>query len=256
VDQSQATDEEVLTGGNVAAVVVRVGATVRKPATAATPAVEALLTHLSAVGFSASPRTLGLDDQGRHVLEFVSGEVAMEMAPFTLAELDRVGRLIRGLHDATESFVPPADARWDVVIAPDRADLICHHDLAPWNLIRDGERWVFIDWDGAAPGSRLWDLGYAAHGFVPLSPDGDPDVDAPRLRALADGYGLDQQQRRVLPALIASHVQAMADLLRESSLTGVQPWSRLHAEGHGQYWQQAAEYVRAHLDRWTGALLD
>jgi thiamine kinase-like enzyme len=37
-----------------------------------------------------------------------------------------------------------------------------------WNLVRDGERSVFIDWDGAGPGSRLWDLGYAAHGFVPL----------------------------------------------------------------------------------------
>ncbi|MDX6540706.1 MAG: hypothetical protein QOI71_2316, partial [Gaiellales bacterium] len=35
--------EEVLAGGNVAAVVVRVGATVRKPATPATPAVHALL---------------------------------------------------------------------------------------------------------------------------------------------------------------------------------------------------------------------
>jgi hypothetical protein len=41
------------------------------------------------------------------------------------------------------------------------------------------DRWVFIDWDGAGPGSRLWDLAYAAHGFVPLAAGGDPAADAP-----------------------------------------------------------------------------
>lgn len=55
------------------------------------------------------------------------------------------------------------------------------------------------DWDGAGPGSRLWDLGYAAHGFVPLHPGGDPARDAPRLRAHADGYGLDADQRADRP---------------------------------------------------------
>jgi hypothetical protein len=61
---------------------------------------------------------------------------------------------------------------------------------------------VFIDWDGAGPGSRLWDLGYAVAGFVPLAPGGDPATDGPRMRALADGYGLDAGQRRDLPALL------------------------------------------------------
>ena len=31
-----------------------------------------------------------------------------------------------------------------------------------WNLVRDRDRWVFIDWDGARPGSRLWDLACSA----------------------------------------------------------------------------------------------
>jgi hypothetical protein len=35
--------------------------------------------------------------------------------------------------------------RWNVVIPPDRRDLICHHDLAPWKLACNGDRWVFID---------------------------------------------------------------------------------------------------------------
>ncbi len=44
--------------------------------------------------------------------------------------LHRVGRLIRELHDLCDGFRPPHDARWDVVIQPDRADLVCHNDLA------------------------------------------------------------------------------------------------------------------------------
>jgi hypothetical protein len=50
--------EHVLGGGNVAAGVVRVGDTGRKPAGFWTPAVEALLAHLRRAGFT------GAADQG------------------------------------------------------------------------------------------------------------------------------------------------------------------------------------------------
>jgi Ser/Thr protein kinase RdoA (MazF antagonist) len=246
--------ERALAGGNVAEGVVRVGATVRKPATPATDSVIAVLEHLGAVGYPAAPRCFGRDAQGRLVLEYVPGAMADTMPPLDLAELHRVGRLIRDLHDALAGFAPPASARWDTVIPPDREDQLCHHDLAPWNLVRDGERWVFIDWDGVGPGSRLWDLGYAAHGFVPLSPGNTPAVDAPRLRALADGYGLDDDQRRELPALTAAHTRAMHDLLVDGARTGRQPWARLHAEGHADHWGPAADYIEAHHEVWVSAL--
>jgi len=249
-------EEHVLAGGNVADGVVRVGRTVRKPTTAATPAVTALLRHLESAGFDGSPRHLGMDGSGRQVLEFVPGATAHTQSALGIPELVRLGGLIRRLHDATQTLRRPREATWEVAIPADRDELICHHDLAPWNLVRDGERWVFIDWDGAGPGSRLWDLGYAAHGFVPLQTGGDPDVDGPRLRALADGYGLDEEQRRALPALTAAHIRGMYDLLRDGHRTGAQPWARLWAEGHGDHWGPAAEYVERHLDRWTAALLD
>jgi hypothetical protein len=47
-------------------------------------------------------------------------------------------------------------------------------------VVRVGDRWVFIEWDGAGPGSRLWDLAYAMKGFLPLIGGGDPVADAPR----------------------------------------------------------------------------
>jgi tRNA A-37 threonylcarbamoyl transferase component Bud32 len=247
--------EEVLTGGNVAGLVVRVGDTVRKPATVATPAVFALLRHLNAVGYVGAPRVLGLDDLGRQVLEFVPGRLADSLPPMDFVGLRRVGRLVREFHDAVVDFRAPAGARWDVVIPADRVELICHHDLAPWNLVIDGDRWVFIDWDQAGPGSRLWDLAYAAHGFVSLQAGGDPDVDGPRLRAIADGYDLDEQQRAELPELIGAHIRGMFELLRHGARTGTQPWARLYAAGHADHWGPAADYVERHAALFRTALL-
>ena len=93
--------------------------------------------------------------------------------------------------------------------------IIAHQDLAPWNLVI-GDRWAFIDWDTAAPGTRLWDLAHAVHGFVPLSADPRwrrPDA-ARRMRVILDAYGLDQTQRHRLLALLAPRTQSMVDLRR------------------------------------------
>jgi len=246
--------EQVLAGGNVSGVVVRVGETVRKQAGPWTPAVEALLGHLHAAGFGGAPRSFGLDGAGRQVLEYVPGPMAHDLPPLDAAGLYRVGELVRSFHDASEGFEPPPGARWNVVIAPDRRDLICHHDLAPWNLVLGTDRWVFIDWDGAGPGSRLWDLAYTVAGFVPMESQGDPAADGPRVRALADGYGLSAGQRGQLPPLIAARTRAMFELLRDSARTGEQPWARLFAEGHGDYWGPAAGYIERHLETWRRAL--
>jgi hypothetical protein len=147
-DELGSADAEVpLEAGNTTAGLVRVGSTVRRPSGPWTPAVHALLVHLAGVGYAGAPRSLGLDEQGRHVVEYIEGEVDARFAP-DLAGLMRVGRMMRELHDAVAGFVPPPDATWNVVVAPDEETLVVHHDLAPWNLAR-GERWVFIDWDNA-----------------------------------------------------------------------------------------------------------
>ncbi len=246
--------EHALTGGNVSDGVVRVGPTVRKPAGPHTATVEAFLSYLNVAGFSAAPKTLGRDELGRHVLEYVPGQMAYDLPPMDVDGLHRVGRLIREFHDISEGFQPPPDANWDAVIQPDRADLICHNDLARWNLVCGSDRWVFIDWDGAGPGSRLWDLAWAMTSFVPLDPGGEPAADAPRVRALGDGYGLNIAQRRELPRLIGAHSRAMFELLRSSSETGRQPWARLYAEGHADYWGPAADYADRYADVWLQAL--
>lgn len=248
-------EEQPLGGGNVAAGVVRVGDTVRRPAGFWSVSVDALLRHLYDVGYEGAPRSLGFDDQGRHVLEYVTGDVPMPFVPGDhAAAARRVGTLIRDFHDAAAEFTPPADARWNVAVPPDAQDLVVHHDLAPWNLVCGADRWVFIDWDGAGPGSRLWDLAYAAHGFVPLRPDVPVAAAAARLAALADGYRLDESGRRQLADLMVPRILGMYDLLRDGRRTGAQPWAGLWDRGHGEVWSADAGYTERHVDALRQAL--
>jgi hypothetical protein len=249
--------EEPLTGGNVNAGVVRVGDTVRRPAGPWTPAVQALLGHLADVGFRGAPRPYGLDERGREVLEYLPGTMAWPDHFDALddsAALAAVGRLIREYHDAVAGFRPPAGARWQALWPPHGDEIIAHHDLAPWNLVL-GDRPAFIDWDGAGPGSRLWDLAYAAHGFVPLAPRTGADGAAARLRTLADGYRLAEADRYELAELLAVPARAMYELLARGADTGEQPWARLWSEGHGTVWHDDAEFIEQRTERWRRALL-
>lgn len=213
------------------------------------------------MGFRAAPRPLGIDDQGREVLTFMPGHVVWPDR-FSLLEstrqLARVARLIREFHDAVKDFTPPPDAVWQVLIPAEGSDIIAHHDLAPWNLVAgDGAQFAFIDWDTAGPGSRLWDVAYAIHGFVPLSAHPDwqhPDA-AGRLRGFADAYGLDEAERRRLVPLLGRRTRSMHDFLRDQAARGVQPWATLWSEGHGDAWRSDAEYIEQREDQWARALL-
>lgn len=245
-------DEQPLTS-NVTTGVVRVGGTVRRPVGPWTDAVDALLEHLHAVGFTAAPRPLGRDERGRQVLEYIPGDVGDETGTYPPGELKEIGRMLRDLHAALSEFVPPATAAWNRVIPPDREELICHNDVAPWNLVRSPRGWVLIDWDAAGPGSRLWDLAYAAQSMAGLRPDRPVPEAAARLRAFVDGYGLDDESRPRLADMLGRRARAMYDLLRDGALQQRQPWARIWTED-GPYWCSTADHLDAHVDTWAAAL--
>ena len=238
-------EEEPLSGGNVGTGIVRVGDTVRRPCGPWSASVDALLLHLERAGYPAAPHALGYDEQGRQVLSFIDGYVDARPVDLGPGRLRLIGSLIRDFHDAVESFVPPPNAVWNVAIRPDGDDIICHNDLAPWNLIRNGHL-VFIDWDGAGPGTLLWDLAYAIHGFVPLSAAADLEDSLlqTRVSALVSGYRLDATGRRHLLALLVPRIRSMHDLLAEGHRCGRQPWARLWSEGHGVAWVADADYTQ------------
>lgn len=244
-------DEVSLVGGNASRGVVRVGDTVRKPWLPTTPAVHELMSTVAASGVDV-PRPLGRDEHGRQVLEHVPGKTAMEET-LTPSELARVGALVRAIHDASEGFEPSSPTPWEPLIPVARPDLVCHHDLAPWNLVV-AERWVFIDWDGAGPSTRLWDLAYAAQTFTLSDVELDPVEAAADLAALVDGYAADDELRRQLPVTLGTRAAAMHDLLLASYRSGREPWGSMYADGHGAHWRRATEYAVQHRDVWAAAL--
>jgi Ser/Thr protein kinase RdoA (MazF antagonist) len=246
--------EYELKGGNVAAAVVRIGQTVRKPVTASTSNVEAFLRHLSTSGFPHSPRSLGRDEAGRQVLEFIEGDTISNPDSLTLPDLQEVAAIIRELHRVSASFPFLRTDNWSVAIRPDAEDLICHNDLGAWNLVRNGSKWVFIDWDGSGPASRLWDFAYAAQSIVHLAHGGNPVTDAVRLRAFVDAYGLDESERKQFPELLSRRTKAGYDLLKHGASAGIQPWANIYAKDHGEYWRRAAEYVEKHQHVWSSVL--
>lgn len=262
-------EEEIpLAGGNITPV-VRIGATVHRRAGPWTPAVHALLRHLEARGFDGVPRALGVDDRGREVLTYIEGEAGyfdssgtVPPSLWTEAVLLDAARLLRRYHDAAEGFVPPPGAAWQLVYPdPDRHEVICHNDFAPYNCIfQAGHLRTVIDFDTAGPGPRVWDVAYAAYRFVPLVADehcsflglpGPPDRER-RLRLFCDAYGL--EERGDLVETIERRVRAVAAMLQEKAAAGDTLFARLVAEGHAAGYQADAAFLRSAREQLQSSL--
>ena len=243
-------DAERLTGGNASGEVVRIGDTVHKPWLPTTERTVAFMTALRERGVDVPAARRG--DDGCLVLDFVPGTLAMDAAPLEVDVVRAVGALVRSIHDASEDLVVPAD--WEVLLPADDPDLLCHNDLATWNLLVDGDRLVFVDWDGAGPSTRLWDLAYAAIAFGHLFPDAEPAGSARRLAAFADGYDADETLRDALADTLVRRADAMHALLRSSHEAGREPWASMYVDGHGRHWRDTTAHIAAHRDVWARGL--
>lgn len=232
-----------LRGGNVSTV-VRVGETVRRNAGPWTPTVHALLRHLERAGFTGSPRVLGMDERGREVLSFVAGECGeYPLAAHWVTDeaLVTVATMLRMFHDAQAGFRPPHGAVWrSFGPPPPDAEVICHHDAAPHNVIwRPDGTLAMIDFDLASPGSRIYDVAYAAWTWVPIFSDRDSITlgwhhpDRPRrLRLFADAYGLIPRDRHRLVRTIRKRIVDHVEGIRRLANAGEPAFVRIVQKGH------------------------
>jgi Ser/Thr protein kinase RdoA (MazF antagonist) len=243
--------EETLPGGNMAGEVRSVGQTIRRRTGLWTPAVHRLLRHLELAGFQGAPQAFGIDEQAREILSFFPGEV---VHPHVLddAHLARVAHLIRQFHTAVASFVAPADAHWQTIGRDPRGpdELICHNDLAPWNLIVGDQSWALIDWDLAVPGRRLWDLALPVCSFAPLWPGQTAHMR--RYRVFCRAYGLSAADEHELLNVVVERTQRMWQTLVDNA--DREPYTTLVREGHAESWRHVAEYVEQHTALWHDQL--
>jgi len=267
------SEQRLLGGRNDGA--VRVGATVRRRAGDQTPAVQALLRHLEAVGFTGAPRALGIDERGREVLTHLDGLTVGDSRPWpswahSNTALVAAGRWLRAFHEAASSFVSPPDPRWFGGRGDTRpGEVLGHHDAAPYNAVWSpdptpedpdaGALVGFIDWDLAHPARPLEDLAFVALTWVPLTArdvaaaDGfGIDVDrGRRLRLLLDAYGWTGTVADVLAAVrqrAASHAAG----LRAAARAGYGPAAELVAEGVADAFDRAVTELDASTDELSG----
>jgi hypothetical protein len=218
----------------------------------------ALLRHIEREGFAGAPQVLGagFDDAGREMLSFIEGE---SPAPYAWSDdaAFYVGRLLRELHDATATFVPPPDAVWMPSFCRElvgRRPLIGHCDTAPWNILaRDGRPVAFVDWDSAGPFDAWWELAHTAWLNAQLHDDdvakrlGLPDLGgrARQLRAIVDGYRLPARERTgFVDAMVEIAVRSAAQEAIDGGVTPnasqPAPFGKLGGgpplEGHDLLW--------------------
>jgi aminoglycoside phosphotransferase (APT) family kinase protein len=182
------------------------------------PFVHDLLRHLEAIGFEGALRLLGVDGRGREILTFVEGEVPHDYGSYSPSHalLTNAAAMIRRFHDATAGS-PLAAGR----------EIVAHNELGPHNTVFVGEEPVaFIDWDDAAPGTRLFDLANAVWCFVDVGESGGPVAEqARRVRLMCNAYGwgdtdaIVEEIREDLGRALANHERAgrpkPADIFRE-----------------------------------------
>ena len=222
-------DIEVFDGGTMGGA-VRVGDTVRRPAGPWSPTIQRLLGHLREQGATWAPEPLGLDEEGRDNVAFMPGMVPQYPLPewvWSDAVLLRAVQYLGELHEASRTF-DTAGATWQLP-AHEPAEVICHNDFAPYNMVfHDGRLRAVIDWDTASPGPRVWDLAYLAYRLVPLT-GGDAGTErARRLRLLCRAYGHRVEPADLLPVVVR-RLHDLADF-SEARATDDRPELRDHAD--------------------------
>ena len=205
MNQSLFEGEISLVGGR--STVTRRGDVVFRAAAPWSATVLALLRHLEREGFAHAPRVIdsGFDVHGREMLSFVAGE-SPHPYPWGDDALPVLGEMLRQLHRATASFVPPEDAVWRPWFGRQigQPRVIGHCDTGAWNIIaRDSRPVALIDWEVAGPVDPLTELAQAAWLNALLFDDdlaeelglGSVAQRGRQVRLLLDGYGLPAAQR-------------------------------------------------------------
>jgi len=135
-------------------------------------------------------------------------------------------------HRAVIDFRPVDPVPWRSRPGPLGAtELVCHHDLAPYNIVvADGRLQGVIDWDLAGPGTALSELAFVAWQWVPLHGPfvtelmgwTQPPDRVRRLRLLLDAYGLGDR---------AGFIDAVTERIGDNRATMV----RMAADGDRSY---------------------
>ncbi|KQN89312.1 phosphotransferase [Arthrobacter sp. Leaf69] len=260
----EASDVELMPAGDVTTGVVRVGGTIRRPHQPQSFAVAAYLDWLEDAGFDGSPRFLGRDGEGRDVLTFLPGQCSGPLPEAWVRSeelLVSVAQLLRRLHSASAGFAPGDYPFPPRPIRQDPAELVCHLDVTPQNVVvRDGRAAGLVDFDLAGPTTAFKDSFNTAMHWVPLRDPADawPGWEAAdpfrRLRIFADAYGWNDEERRSLPAFGIEATRLSYERMQHNARELGGGWARMWDEGVGETIRRRGTWLDANAGRLVAAL--
>jgi hypothetical protein len=237
--------------------VERVGDTVRRPWQRWTPAVHAFLQYLRDAGVTEVPQPLGIDEDGREVLEWLPGDPGRGWENVVPESgLAAMARLLRRLHDESRGFVLHASLTWADVTAPRSGAAVCHGDFGPWNIAwRNGRPAGVFDWDMAYAGDPLDDVAYALDYVAPFRTDqlamrwlgypAPPDR-AGRIRVFWEAYAgtpaTPERVEQLVDAVIARQRRTRALATRLAG-EGIEPQATWLREGRERVWDEQLDWA-------------
>jgi len=256
---------ETLEGGRQGDI-LRDGNRVYRPAGAWTHTVHALLRYVRQQGFIQVPEPLGIDELGREVVSYLPGDVSdstLRDNHRSTATLISAAKLLQHYHQATENFQVSVEQPANWQLAPRTpAEVICHGDYAPYNVVYSNDLAVgMIDFDTAHPGPRVWDVAYALYRWVPFScpsnagVDGTIDQQMERARVFCNAYDVNDSDRLDLVPVMIDRLQTMINYIVEQAAAGDNKFQDDIEAGHVRVYERDMEYIDQHRKAIHSALL-
>lgn len=243
---------------NTAARPVRIAdGLVTRPASSASATIQHFLRFLRSQGMDCAPEPVSLDD-GVESLRYIPGASGGEAWYHQHSDegLASAAHLLRRIHDAGQSWKPPAGAVWGAAEIPADDIVYCHGDPGPWNFVWNEHAAIgLIDWDYLHPGPRLDDIAYALHWFVPLRSDAFalkwhhfPQVPdrSRRISVFLEAYG-DLPAFDVVDA-VTVRMEAMSEFVRQLAESGQEPQRTWVLDGALDRDREEIDWVRQHRE--------
>lgn len=230
-----------------------------------------LLKHLENKEIKFVPYFLGIDyKENQEILTFVSGNT-IENYPevndyeYKIKNIKLVAKMLKEYHDATLDFHYTEEDKWFLEYKGDLdKEVICHNDIAPYNVIFLNNTPVgIIDFDTACPAPRIWDIAYTLYRFVPLGkqiyiPDKKiyrqyrKDIDSEErknlIKEFVDSYGY-YEIKDILKNLIL-RLESLVELFDTECQRGNNSFIKMKNEGHQEFYIEEIKFIKENMNDW------
>lgn len=230
-----------------------------------------LLKHLEDKGINFTPHFLRVDYENKmEVLTFVKGKTIenypeIDNFDYKVRNIRLLATMLREYHDETLDFNYTDEDKWFLEYKGDLdKEVICHNDIAPYNVtFSNGEPVGIIDFDTACPAPRIWDIAYALYRFVPLSeqiyiPEKNiyrkykKDIDSQERKILIKEFVYSYGYYEIKDILknVILRLESLVELFDVECERGNKAFIKMQNEGHQQFYIEEIKFIEENMNDW------